>query len=42
MRVLKVMHDKTTSTKLQGKGTNHKSLQKRGYKNKHNKLNKTL
>ena len=31
VRVLKVMHDKTTSTKLQGKGTNHKSLQKPGY-----------
>ena len=32
VRVLKVMHDKTISTKLQGIGTNHKSLQKHGYK----------
>ena len=27
MRVLEVMHDKTTSTMQQGIGTNHKSLQ---------------
>ena len=27
MRVLEVMHDKTTSTIQQGIGTNHKSLQ---------------
>ena len=32
MRELKVMHDKTTSTKLQGIGTNHKSLQSTEYK----------
>ena len=30
--VHKVMHDKTTSTKLQGIGTNHKSLQNTEYK----------
>ena len=27
MRVLEVMHDKTTSTVQQGTGTNHKSLE---------------
>ena len=32
VRVLKVMHDKTTSTKLQGIGINHKSLQNTEYK----------
>ena len=46
MRVLEVMHDKTTSTMQQGIGTNHKSLQiyennpkslqkQHGYKPKH-------
>ena len=32
VRLLEVMHDKTTSTMQQGIGTNHKSLQNQGNK----------
>ena len=38
MRVLEVMHDKTTSTMQQGIGTNHKSLQ--NYENNPKSLQK--
>ena len=41
MRVLEVMHDKTTSTMQQGIGTNHRSLQiQTAYKSNPNSLQK--